>query len=126
MKGLIKCVLMLCLFVSGALSYASSETRTNYETGTPILTIVKSQYGGTDKGNTVSASLDGHYLTIVIGENVGQTQIDISSMSGITVDSSTISTPSVYQVYIPLEDNYFFIITLANGDEYYGEFTVTD
>ena len=118
---------MLCLVLSGALCYAHGAARTENEKGKGIvLTIQKAQHGGTDKSSSIVATLNGHVLSVVFTENLGQVAIEISTTSGVSVDYTSTPTPNGVQVYIPYTGNYIVTFTLSNGDEYYGEFTVTD
>ena len=119
-------VLMLCFILSGALSYASGAARTMNEEGTPILTIAKSQHGGTDRGSSIHASIDGHCLTISFSESIGQVAVEVTSVSGVVLRNEATHTPEGLLYYIPLAGDYIVTFTLANGDEYYGEFTITD
>ena len=119
---------MLCLALSGALCYAHGEARTESKKGedTPVLTIVKSQHGGTDKSGSILSSIYGHVLSVVFSENLGQVAVEVSSASGTSVHYSLTPTPNGFQVYITNNGDYIVTFTLPNGDEYYGEFTVTD
>ena len=128
MKKLTTLVLMLCLTLSGALCNAHGAARTENEKGdgTPITTIGLVQHGGTDKGSSIMASIDGHYLTVAFTENLGQVAIEITTATGNHVQTDSCLTPNGLQFYIPLVGDYIVTFTLPNGDEYYGEFTVTD
>ena len=130
MKKVTKLVLMLCLVLSGAFCYAHGAARTeNNEKendGTPILAILKSTHGGIDKSSSIVSSLDGHILTVVFTENLGQVSIEVTTSTGAPVDGTSTITPTGIQIYIPNTGDYIVTFTLANGDEYYGEFTVTD
>lgn len=119
---------MLCLVLSGALCYAHGAAKTENEKGedTPIITIAKSQQGGTDKSGSIIPTLDGHVLTVVFTENLGEVAIEITTVSGATVDYLSMLTPNGAQFYIPNAGNYIVTFTLPNGDEYYGEFEVTN
>ena len=44
----------------------------------------------------------------------------------VAVDSLMWRQPDSGQFYIAATGDYVFTVTLSNGDEYYGEFTVTD
>ena len=128
MTKVIPLVLMLCFILSGALCYAHGAARTENEKGkeTPIITIAKSQHGGTDKSGSITPTLDNHFLTVVFTENIGQVAVEVSTTSGVQVDCLSVLTPNGLQVYIPNAGNYIVTFTLSDGDEYYGEFTITD
>ena len=59
-------------------------------------------------------------------ENIGPVAIEIFKDSGGNVETHWVETPDGLQTYLPLAGDYLITFTLANGDEYYGEFTVTD
>ena len=120
---------MLCLILSGASCYARGVARTENENGrdgTSIVIIGNSIHNGTEKGNSIITSINGHVLTVVFTENLGQVSIEITTSMGDYVDFDSISSPNGIQFYIPLAGDYIVTFTLPNGDEYYGEFTVTD
>ena len=81
---------------------------------------------GMPKGSTIQASIDGHTLIVVFTENLGQVAVEITTAAGATVDCVLVHTPNGLQIYIPNTGDYIITFTLPNGDEYYGEFTVTD
>lgn len=83
-------------------------------------------HGGLDKSSSILASIDGHYLTIAFTENLGQVQVEVTTATGNPVDCLSALTPNGMNIYIPLAGDYIVTFTLPNGDEYYGEFTVTD
>ena len=74
----------------------------------------------------ISASIDGHTLTVVFTENLGQVAIEVSLVEGGEIETTTTYTPSGVIIYIPNSGSYVVTFTLPNGDEYYGEFEVTD
>lgn len=118
---------MLCLTLSGAFCYAHGAARTNVKgDGISIEIIEKATHGGPDKSNSIVPFIDGHYLMVSFTENLGQVQVEITTASGATVDYTSVITPNGLQFYIPNTGDYIVTFTLANGDEYYGEFTVTD
>lgn len=88
--------------------------------------IKESTVQGIPKGSSIQASINGHYLTVVFTENLGQVAIEVSTVSGISVEFTSTPTPNGVQCYIPNTGDYIVTFTLTNGDEYYGEFTVTD
>ena len=127
MKKVTTLVLMLWLILSGALCYAHGTVRTEVKGDeTPSITIIKTNCGGIDKSGSISASIDGHYLTVIFTENLGQVTIEITTNTGSPVDYFAMTTPNGQVFYIALTGDYIVTFTLPNGDEYYGEFTVTD
>ena len=127
MKKVTTWVLMLCLILSGAFCYASGAARTENEKGEGAILIIKTaQHGGTDKSGSIAPTIDGHVLTVVFTENLGQVAIEITTASGASVEYLWVYTPNGIQTYLPLIGDYIITFTLPNGDEYYGEFTVTD
>ena len=123
-----KTVLILCFILSGALCFASGVARTDYEKGDgiPIEIIEAVNVTGLAKGNSIHPSINGHYLTVVFTENLGQVTVEVTTASGAPVDGTSTITPTGIQIYIPNTGDYIVTFTLPNGDEYYGEFTVTD
>lgn len=122
-----KTVLMLCLVLSGALCYAGGVVGTRNEKGEgAILTKQKAHHGGTDKSGSIAPSINGNVLTVVFCENLGQVSVEVATDAGVSVECLTVLTPNGLQVYIPNAGNYIVTFTLPNGDEYYGEFTITD
>lgn len=88
--------------------------------------IKESYVQSVPKGSTIQASINGHYLMVVFTENLGQVAIEISTATGGYVQADSCITPNGLQFYIPNTGDYIVTFTLPNGDEYYGEFTVTD
>ena len=124
-------ILMLCLALSGAFCYANDVTGIEFGKkgeGDEIPLEVKENtfHGGLDKSSSIFASIDGHYLTVAFTENLGQVAIEITTDTGSTVSTIAMTTPNGYVFYIALAGDYIVTFTLPNGDEYYGEFTVTD
>ncbi|MCQ2317049.1 MAG: DUF3244 domain-containing protein [Bacteroidales bacterium] len=75
----------------------------------------------------VSATIDGHALTIYINENVGIAHIVVTNKNGVYTDSDNIlHTPDMATLLIEDEGFYTVTITLNNGDVYYGDFMVTE
>ena len=128
MKKVKRFVLMLCFILSGALCYVNGAARTENQKGneTPIITIAKSQHGGTDKSGSIVSTLHNHVLSVAFTENLGQVQVEVTTTAGTPVDCFSTPTPNGANIYIPNAGDYIVTFTLPNGDEYYGEFTVTD
>ena len=120
---------MLCLILSGAFCYTHGEARTGNETDwvlIPIETTKTTGASGLDRSGSILPTLDGHILTVVFNENMGQVSMVVATTSGATVESLSVPTPNGIQVYIPNAGNYIVTFTFSDGDEYYGEFTVTN
>ena len=90
------------------------------------INIKEGNVHSTPKGSTIQAYIDGHTLTVVFTENIGQVTIEVTTATGATVDYLSMQTPNGYLYYITNTGDYIVTFTLPNGDEYYGEFTVTD
>ena len=129
MKKLTTLFLMLCLTLSGAFCHASGLARTENEKGkdgTPISVIEKASHSGPEKGNSILATLNSHMFMVVFTENLGEVVVEISTATGGNVQVDSCSTPNGLMFYIPFAGDYIITFILPNGDEYYGEFTVTD
>ena len=79
-----------------------------------------------DRSNSINPVINGHVLVVTFTENLGQVAIEIATASGTPVECTSIQTPNGLQIFIPNAGDYIVTFTLPNGDEYYGEFTVTD
>ena len=127
MKKITTLILMLSLVLSGAFCYASGVAGTeNGKAEGSILTRKKAQHGGPDKSGSIVPSINGNVLIVVFSENLGQVAVEVSTTLGTPVEFTSVLTPNGLQVYIPNAGNYIVTFTLPDGDEYYGEFTVTD
>ena len=129
MKKVTQLVLMLCLILSGAMCYARGIAGTENEKGsdgTPIVIIRNSIHSGSEKGNTIISMINGHVLTVVFTENLGQVAIEVTTVLGSPVTRMSTYTPNGVILYVTNIGDYIITFTLPNGDEYYGEFTVTD
>ena len=127
MKKVTTLVLMLGLVLLGALCYAHGAARTEKkEDGTPISVIERASHSGSERGNSIVPTINGHVLTVVFTENLGQVAVEVTTATGSPVDATLTITPNGVQFYIPLAGDYIVTFTLPDGDEYYGEFTVTD
>ena len=121
-------ILMLCFILSGALCYANGAAGMENLKGEGIPIVLKEciSASGSDRSSSIIPTLDGHVLTVVFNENLGQVSVEVATAAGATVECLSVLTPNGLQVYIPNTGNYIVTFTLSNGDEYYGEFTDTD
>ena len=129
MKKATKLILMLCLILSGALSYAHNAVVTKSEKdGRPVSIELTESTGvsSSDKSSSINSIINGHVLTVMFCENMGQVSVEVSTAAGASVQCLSVLTPNGLQVYIPNAGNYVVTFTLSNGDVYSGEFTVTD
>ena len=83
-------------------------------------------YTGYDKSGSISASIDGHSLTIIFLANLGQVTIKVLDAYNVEIELMSTPTPTGQIIYIPLAGRYTVLFTLSDGDVYYGEFEVTD
>ena len=88
--------------------------------------IKESNVQGAPKSSSIQASINGHTLLVVFTENLGQVAIDVTTATGTIVQTYWMNTPDGLQSYMANTGDYIITFTLSNGDEYYGEFTVTD
>ena len=122
-------ILMLCFILSGALCYAHGEARRVEKGDGVTVTVGLIEAGASStpsKGNSIIPTLNGHVLTVVFNENLGQVSVEVATIAGASVQCLSVLTPNGLQVYIPNAGNYIVTFTLSNGDVYAGEFTVTD
>jgi len=132
MYKLVEMMLMLCFILSGALCYAHDEAKMtrleNKNEGHPVSIDLTETTGasGLDRSISILPTLDGHILSVVFNENMGQVSVLVATTSGATVESLSVPTPNGIQVYIPNAGNYIVTFSLSNGDVYAGEFMVTN
>ena len=81
---------------------------------------------GIPKTSTIQASINGHTLSIVFLENLGQVQIEVQAVGNGEVQYQSTPTPDGVDFYITDTGSYIVYFTLSNGDVYYGEFEVRD
>lgn len=118
-------ILLATLLLNVVIGYASCISICQTDK-VPITVIAGTQHSGDNKSSSISASIDSHTLTVVFTENLGQVSIEVSYASGNEVETTSIYTPSGVIIYIPYSGSYVVTFTLSNGDEYYGEFEVTE
>ena len=115
--------LLLCLILSSVWCCANGNRAMN-----EFLSILinEAQAQGYPRSSSIHAYIDGHYLMIGFTENIGQVEVEVSSVPGGVVQNDVVRSPDGMQYYIPLTGDYIVTFTLADGDMYYGEFSVTD
>ena len=116
-------VLLLGLLLPATWCIANSIV---YSDGYSSVPVKVSHVQSTPKNYAIQASISGHYLMVSFIENLGQVTIEITTPTGGYVQTDSCLTPNGLLFYIPLAGDYIVYFTLPNGDEYYGEFTVTD
>ena len=127
MSKLKQLILSCSLLLAAQLGYPSvvnNDAQNN--DGVSIIIIANVPCTGTDKSNYINASIDGHYLTVIFTESLGQVSIEVTTSTGVPMETLSMTTPNGQVLYIALPGDYIINFTLPNGDEYYGEFTVTD
>ena len=99
---------------------------TNTTDGLSHILINEAHVQGNPKTSSIQATIDGHYLSVVFLENLGQVTVEVSSNTVGEIETQSTPTPNGVIIYIPTAGSYIVTFTLANGDVYYGEFEVTD
>ena len=122
-KFKLKCLVLLLGFLLPTICDANVTYSTD---GHSNILIKERIVQSIPKGSTIQASIIGHTLIVVFAENLGQVAVEVTTISGAPVDGTSTITPNGIQIYIPLAGDYIVTFTLPDGDEYYGEFTVTD
>ena len=112
------CAILLATRVIASSSYLSD--------GNNQVAIKASSVQGVPRTNSILAYIDGHSLTVTFTENLGTVQVEVTTALGDRVEYTPIWTPDSFTTYIASTGSYVVTITLPNGDEYYGEFDVTD
>ena len=115
-----KLLLIICLL--GALGWSTANNIISNDG----ITIRANNVNGNDKSSSIIASINGHTLTVVFTEYLGNVTIEVKDVYGVAVDLDLIGTPNGYECYIPLAGHYTVYFKLTNGDTYYGDFDVTD
>ena len=123
-KNLTHILLLLVTMTSALWCNATTIISTD---GYSAIQINDTYVNGTPKGNTIQASIDGHWLSVTFTQNIGTLAMELEKVSGAVIfNYSAVPTPDSYQFYLNQTGDYIITFTLSNGDEYYGEFTVTD
>lgn len=124
-KKLFKAISVFCLLLTTVWCHASYVI-TNYDDGHSQIQIKEASIQGSPKDYAIQASIDGHTLTVVFTENLGQVTVEVSRVGGGETQVESTPTPNGVLFYIYDTGSYIVTFTLPNGDEYYGEFEVMD
>ena len=118
-----KILLFLGLLLLTNLSFSNVQ---EYCDGDNVI-VIKASVGNDEvKTDAISASIDGHNLTIIFLANLGQVTIKVLDAYDVEIELMSTPTPTGQIIYIPLAGRYTVLFTLSDGDVYYGEFEVTD
>ena len=90
------------------------------------ISILANHTNDYDRSSSISASIDGHSLTIIFLSDLGQVTIKVLDAYDVEIELMSTPTPTGQIIYIPLAGRYTVLFTLSDGDVYYGEFEVTD
>lgn len=126
MKKLIKFKRFILLLVLALPAAWCSATMIHSSDGYSAIQVNEVHVSGAPKGSTIQAYIDGHFLTVTFTQDIGTVTLELDKVSGPVIFSYQVQTPDCYQYYLPLTGDYIITFTLANGDEYYGEFSVTN
>lgn len=119
-------VLMFVLLSTTTFCFAESVFPHETGDGVPVEIKHSASNNSNDRDISVNVYINGHYLIVSFLQNIGEVVIEISNEYGAVVNYEMTDTPTGYQYYIPATGNYVVTFTLQNGDEYYGEFEITD
>lgn len=98
----------------------------HFEDGHSPIPVKEATVQGIPRNNSIVASINGHILSIVFLENLGQVYIEVEEVGGGEAQCQSTPTPDGVDFYITYAGSYIVTFTLANGDVYYGEFEVRD
>ena len=98
----------------------------NLQDGLGNIVIKEANVHSDPKSSSIQATINGHSLTVVFLENLGTVHIEVTDTNGGAVALTDLYTPNGYNAYIYNTGSYIVTFTLTNGDEYYGEFEVTN
>ena len=104
-----------------------NATTINSTDGYSPIQINDTYVQGVPRGTTIQASINGHYLTVTFTQDIGTLTMELVKVSGPMIfNYPSVGTPDSFQFYLPLTGDYIITFDLSNGDEYYGEFTITE
>ena len=127
-KPNLKQFVFLCgLLLTAAYCGAIGQSTVNIETdGYSHIIIKEGTVHGSPKSTSIVATLDGHWLSVVFLENLGQVNIGISGVDNCEVQAQSTPTPEGVDFYILNTGSFVVTFTLPNGDVYFGEFEIID
>ena len=96
-KNLKQLILLIGLLMPTVCCDASDH---NIVDGYSCISIKGGTVQSNPKGSTIQATIEGHLLSVVFTENLGQVVVEVSSASGTSVHYSLTPTPNGFQVYI--------------------------
>lgn len=108
------------------LTIVCNANRSETVDGNNTISIKAGVTQGNPKTSSIQATINGHYLTVVFTENLGNVTVEVSKVSGGETQIESTPTPNGVNFYIYDTGSYIVSFYLSNGDEYYGEFEVTD
>ena len=94
--------------------------------GPSVINIKVAHTQGIPKNTSIQASINGHWLSVVFLENLGQVNIEVTTIDNNEVLIESTPTPNGVNIYIAATGSFIVTFTLPNGDEYYGEFEISD
>lgn len=71
-------ILLFCFILSGTFCYANGMVGMKKEKDNviPIIVKEKASYGGLDKSDAITTTIDGHLLMVAFLENLGQVTVE--------------------------------------------------
>ena len=115
---------MLLGLLLPTIGYQAKEI--NVRDGNSSIVVKEAHVSSTPKGSTIQASINGHYLTVTYTQDIGTLTMELDMVNGPVIFSFQTVTPESFGFYLPQTGDYILTFTLSNGDEYYGEFTITN
>lgn len=97
-----------------------------FEDGYSPIPVKEAHVQGIPRTNSIVATIDGHTLSVVFLENLGQVSIELEGVDAGEAQYQSTPTPNGVDFYIVGTGSFVVYLTLPNGDVYYGEFEVRD